>query len=125
MDNQLLHILSQALSAIAVAVLPVLAAYLAKAVKAWIVAKTAELEAENPSLMYWLEWAAKLAVDAAESAGLNGWIEDKKKFALDLVEKILRERGFEIDLDVIAAAIEAAWLEAYGQEKLRAANCKE
>jgi biotin operon repressor len=49
-----------------------------------------------------------MVVDAAEQAGINTIIEDKKKYALDLAEKFLAAQGIVVDLDIVAAAIEAA-----------------
>jgi hypothetical protein len=122
MDQQLLDMLTQFVMIVAAASLPVVAAYLAKLIKVKIAVAHAELDKTYPSIMSNLEWFAAIAVNAAESAGLNGLVKDKKQYAMDLAEKFLETKGIFVELDLLDAAIEAAWIEAYGQEKLAAAK---
>jgi 2-keto-3-deoxy-L-rhamnonate aldolase RhmA len=68
----------------------------------------AEAKATNPDLFAEVERVAALVVAAAEQAGIDTIIEDKKKWALDLAEKFLATQGIVVDLDLVAAAIEAA-----------------
>ena len=51
---------------------------------------------------------ARMAVLAAEQAGLSGVIEDKKEAALSYASEILRQKGLNIDIVALDAAIEAA-----------------
>jgi len=51
---------------------------------------------------------ARTAVMAAEQAGLNGLVEDKKEYALNLVQNMLKEKGLQVDVSAIDAAIESA-----------------
>jgi len=68
----------------------------------------AEAKAAQPDVFAEIERVAVMVVDAAEQAGINTIIEDKKKYALDLAEKFLAAQGIVVDLDIVAAAIEAA-----------------
>jgi len=68
----------------------------------------AEAKAAQPDVFAEIERVAMMVVDAAEQAGINTIIEDKKKYALDLAEKFLAAQGIVVDLDIVAAAIEAA-----------------
>jgi hypothetical protein len=120
MDQQLLDSLTQFVSIVALATLPVVAAYLARWIKVKIAVAHAELDAAYPSVMGNLEWFAAIAVDAAEAAGLKDMALDKKQFAIDLAEKFLATKKITVDLDLLDAAIEAAWIEAYGPVKLEA-----
>jgi hypothetical protein len=75
---------------------------------AWAKKLWAEAKAAQPDLFAEIERVALMVVDAAEQAGINIIIEDKKKWALDLAEKFLAAQGIVVDLDLVAAAIEAA-----------------
>lgn len=55
-----------------------------------------------------LQSIAKTAVLAAEQAGLSGVIGDKKAAAMAAAQAMLADRGLQIDLESIDAAIEAA-----------------
>lgn len=63
--------------------------------------------------------AVRLAVWAAEQSGLAGLIVDearaKKDYALHLAEGYLKGWGVEIDLDALAALIESAVWQEFGQ----------
>jgi len=68
----------------------------------------AEAKESQPDLFTEIERVAIMVVDAAEQAGIGAIIEDKKQWALDLAEKFLALNGIVVDLDMVAAAIEAA-----------------
>jgi biotin operon repressor len=68
----------------------------------------AEAKATNPDLFAEVERIAIMVVDAAEQAGISTIIEDKKQYALELAEQFLALQGIKVDLDLVAAAIEAA-----------------
>ena len=99
-------------------VLPVLASL----ASAWLFAKVkeayAKLKEKYSDELYFLEEIAQMAVLAAEQSGLAGAIEDKKAYALDLVENALRERGINIDVSEIEAAIEAAVMGEFNRGKV-------
>lgn len=99
-----------------------LAPIVATFVAAWVFAKAraaiAELKASSDEDLYWaLKVTAEIAVRAAEQAKLGGFIKDKKAYAIGIVEKLLAAKGFVIDLDPIAAAIEAAVWEEFNKPK--------
>jgi hypothetical protein len=75
---------------------------------AWAKKLWAEAKATQPDLFAEIERVALMVVDAAEQAGITEIIEDKKQWALDLAEKFLAVQGIVVDLDLVAAAIEAA-----------------
>jgi len=102
------QIIQAILEAMLAVVLPVAVGVLA----AWLRARRDEIlshmgEREREMLLQ----AVDIAVNAAEQSGLAGHIRDvgaeKKKFALDTAEAYLRRWGLEIDLNVLAAMIEA------------------
>ena len=51
---------------------------------------------------------AKTAVLAAEQMGLGGLIEDKKAAAIQMAQTMLNDRGIQVDVSALDAAIEAA-----------------
>jgi hypothetical protein len=109
--------LSAFLENLAVELLPVVVvfalAYLGKAfVQLW-----SEFKFNAPDAANSLERAAEMAVRAAEQAGAANIIDDKKAYALEVAEKWLALRGLRIDLDLIAAAIEAAVKTEFNQDK--------
>lgn len=89
---------------------------------AWLIVKIRkawqEFQANKPDAAWTLKWVAKEAVQAAEMAGINKVVTDKKKYAIDCVEKYLRSKGFDIDLDQIDVAIESAVFENINKDKL-------
>jgi aminopeptidase N len=101
-----------------------LAPVLASLLTAWVLAKVraayADLKAgENAKageMLYYLEYAARIAVRAAEQAGMAGLIADKRKYAFDVIEKALASRGFVVDIDIIYAAIEAAVMQEFNKD---------
>jgi hypothetical protein len=57
---------------------------------------------------------------AAEQSGLKDLAINKKAFAITAAERFLKAQGFDIDLDVIAEAIEAAvWSEINSTNPLK------
>jgi len=110
-------IVSKVLEAVLIAILPPLAA----AMVAWMVAKAKEGWARakrwNPTVTDLIEEAAKFAVRAAEQAGAAELIADKKAYALQIAEAWLAQRNISTDLDLIDAAIEAAVLELFNEDK--------
>ena len=66
------------------------------------------MKAEQPAVTDILAQSARIAVIAAEQAGAGKLSEEKKKYAIDYAEKWLKARGITLDLDLIAASIEAA-----------------
>lgn len=110
-------IVSKVLEAVLIAILPPLAA----AMVAWMVAKAKEGWARaklwNPTVTDLIEEAAKFAVRAAEQAGAAELIADKKAYALQIAEAWLAQRNITTDLDLIDAAIEAAVLELFNEDK--------
>lgn len=110
-------IVSKVLEAVLIAILPPLAA----AMVAWMVAKAKEGWARakrwNPTVTDLIEEAAKFAVRAAEQAGAAELIADKKAYALQIAESWLAQRNITTDLDLIDAAIEAAVLELFNEDK--------
>lgn len=110
-------IVSKVLEAVLIAILPPLAA----AMVAWMLAKAKEGWARakrwNPTVTDLIEEAAKFAVRAAEQAGAAELIADKKAYALQIAEAWLAQRNITTDLDLIDAAIEAAVLELFSDDK--------
>lgn len=110
-------IVSKVLEAVLIAILPPLAA----ALVAWMLAKAKEGWARakrwNPTVTDLIEEAAKFAVRAAEQAGAAELIADKKAYALQIAEAWLAQRNITTDLDLIDAAIEAAVLELFNEDK--------
>lgn len=108
------------LSSFATQILVYLMPVLASLVAAWLIAKVKlawqETKTNKPELVFFLEQFARMAVRAAEQSGAAGLIVDKRKYAFEIVEKMLLEKGWKIDLDVIYAAIEAAVLEEFNKE---------
>jgi len=110
-------IVEKVLLAVIAVALPILLKMLAD----WLKLKRDEFEnGISDELSFALREAARIAVLAAEQSGLAKLIEDttlaKKRYALDIAERYLHERGFDIDLDLIAAAIEAAVKEQFHPE---------
>jgi len=64
-----------------------------------------------------LEEFATIAVRAAEQANIAGLIKDKKQYAVEILDKSLKDHGFNVNLDVISAAIEAAVLQEFNRDK--------
>ena len=109
---------SQFAEGVLLALAPVLAAMVA----AWMIAKIKEAWAKARTAagewVWVLDAIAEKAVNAAEQSNMAGLIQDKKAFALDLAQKFLVEQGYNIDLSLIDAAIEAAVLEQFNKSKV-------
>lgn len=112
--NEILMIVLKAVITVA---LPVLLKLLFDWLKLQKLKFEQNLDAET---RYIIEEAVRLAVLAAEQSGLAGLLgekyKDKKSFALAAAEKFLAQYGITIDLDVLAALIEAAVMEEFHQE---------
>jgi hypothetical protein len=119
--NDVEQVLINFLVAFITACTPVVVAF----VVAWIKAKTDEIKGKiserlSSEQQYALEWAARNAVLAAEQSGLKDLALNKKAFAITAAERFLKSQGFDIDLDVIAEAIEAAvWSEINSTNPLK------
>lgn len=103
-----MNLLSKVLQAVLEVALPVLVSALA----AWAAAKAREVfmrvKELKPDAYYVLMSISSVAVNAAEQVFKGqGLGEEKKRYAIDIAEKWLASKGIEIDIDVIAAAIEA------------------
>jgi hypothetical protein len=94
---------------------PVFASMLA----AWLLAKAraawAEFKAAQVVPAYILEDIARIVVNAAEQMKLAGLIEEKKDYALATAEVWLKDQGFNVNLDLIEAAIEAAVMQEFNK----------
>lgn len=108
MSIEVMGILSAVAQELLNFLLPLLAASIASAVWVKAVEIWARMKAEQPAVTDILAQSAKIAVIAAEQAGAGKLSEEKKKYAIDFAEKWLKTRGITLDLDLIAASIEAA-----------------
>ena len=113
MKEVLLTFLSELAEGLLLAFVPVLVSM----ATAWLYAKMrlawANFKNENAGPAYVIEQVALMAVKAAEQAKLAELIEDKKSYAVQTAELWLKEKGFNVDLAVIEAAIEAAVYEQF------------
>lgn len=86
----------------------------------WAVELYHTLKVEQPEWIPVLEYAAQVAVLAAEQIYGDGQGAKKKQYAIQTIERILAEKGFVLDLNVIEDAIEAEvwkWLNHEPAEK--------
>lgn len=101
-------ILSKSLQIVLEIALPVLAASAA----GWMFGKFIEImkkiRDKNPELYEILSVVSAKAVEAAEQIFGGGKGEEKKKYAINVITKYLKAKGINLDLDIIAAYIEAA-----------------
>lgn len=112
MWDQFLDALAQAFVTALVGILPVLAVYAIRYVKA----KTVEaLDNASPNVRWLLEEGAIMAVRAAEQLGLKDEAFDKYNYAFEVVQKYLADKGVEADVMLIKAAIEAAVLQEFNK----------
>ena len=87
---------------------------LAVVVVVYLVQRVREMTKDiSSNAMYYIEDAARIAVNAAEQVGLAGAIKDKKKYALDLAQEYLDKRGVKINLSLLDGLIEAAVMEQF------------
>lgn len=105
--------LSQFLQLLAVPAAVVIAGALVVVVYNLIVAVGKSIKAKtSPEAFATFQSIVAFAVQAAEQAGLIGLIsnigQEKKRYAIDYIEGQLKAIGLNIDVDVIAAAIEGA-----------------
>lgn len=99
---------------LAVAILPIISAFIVAALNALIKKWMAELEATKPQLAWYLQEAVSISVAAAEQAGLAGFVEDKKQYAFQIAQQWLDEHGWdEVNIDILEAAIEAEVLKQF------------
>ena len=111
----IMEIVSQFLEIILKAVLPILAVYVFQYFKAAIGKYLAEAKAQSPDVFSVVEKIAAQVVAAAEQAGVEGYADKKLEFALEIAEKWLEQYDFDIDLDLIRAAIEAEVKRQFGK----------
>jgi len=105
--------LSQFLQLLAVPAAVVIAGALVVVVYNLIVAVGKSIKAKtSPEAFATFQGIVAFAVQAAEQAGLIGLIsnigQEKKRYAIDYIEGQLKAIGLNIDVDVIATAIEGA-----------------
>lgn len=88
----------------------------------WLrIQKTKLEESMDSETRYLIKEAVRIAVLAAEQSNLAGLIGEeykgRKDYALAMAEKWLAPYGITIDLDVLAAMIEAAVMEEFNRDK--------
>jgi LL-H family phage holin len=105
-----LKTISELLQALVLAVLPVVAGYVALYLKKKTDAAYATLSAETK---YALGLVVKTAVFAAEQIYGNGKGEAKKAYAIAVVQKWVDKSGLKIDVSLIEAEIEEAVFENF------------
>ena len=110
-----MEVISQILEVILAAVLPILAVFVVQYLRALAVKYSAEAKNQWPDAFVVVESIAAQVVAAAEQAGAAGFIDSKIDYALELAEKWLAEYDFDIDLDLIRAAIEAEVKRQFGK----------
>ena len=84
-------------------VLPLFVALIIK----WAVELYHKIKTEQPDWTPILEYAAEMAVLAAEQIYGDGQGAEKKKYAIQTIEKLLAEKGIQLNVSVIEDAIEA------------------
>lgn len=95
-------ITGQVITAVLKIVIPVCVALVLKwAAEVWI-----KIKGEHPQFADILSYAANLAVESAEMILGPGRGAEKKEYAIQAAKKCLAELGLDIDVDVIADAIE-------------------
>jgi LL-H family phage holin len=105
-----LKTISELLQALVLAILPVVAGYVALYLKK----KTDEVYVSlNQDTKYALGLVVKTAVFAAEQVYGNGAGAEKKAYAIEVVQKWVDGSGLKIDVSLIEAAIEEAVLENF------------
>lgn len=102
----------QLLSRVLQAVLEVALPILVSAAATWMVGKAREvfkkMKDEKPETYYILSEIVSKSVTAAEQIYKgHGLGEKKKKYVLDLIENYLKDRGLDIDVNIIDAYIES------------------
>jgi len=103
---------------LAVAILPIIGAFVVAYLKALIEKKMVDIAEAKPQLADAIRQAVNLAVKAAEQAGFAGFVDEKKQYALNIAQIWLNENGWdEVDIDVLEAAIEAEVLALFNEER--------
>ena len=95
--------------------MPILAVYILQFFRALAVKYSAEAEAQYPDAFSVVESIAAQVVAAAEQAGAIGYADSKIDYALEMAERWLDEYDFDIDLELIRAAIEAEVKRQFGK----------
>ena len=103
-----MELLSKVLQAVLEAALPILAAALAS----WVTGKAIEifkkLKDKNPELYEICKVVSREAVTAAEQVYGGGEGKKKLEYAINFMEKYLKAKGINLDIDIILGYIEAA-----------------
>jgi len=114
MPTEYAVILSQFAQSLLALSLPILAAYLATTLKAWLTAKLAEArkntDAQTQAL---IDFAVSKAVLAAEQLG--GASDAKLTYALNAGEKYLKTFGVSLDLQLLRGLVEAEVKAQFGK----------
>lgn len=94
--------------------LPILAAYLAATLKAFLAQSIASMRARaSADARYLIDDAVVIAVRAAEQLG--GASEQKLTYAVDLAQQYLAHHGVGLDLKVLRGLVEAAVKAEFGK----------
>jgi hypothetical protein len=109
---------SSFLQGVLIAFAPVLASLVTALIVAQIKLALQKARNAQPDAVDTLEWVAKTAVAAAEQAGAAKLIQDKREYAIDVADMWLTSKGLDLDIEMIAAAIESAvWTEINSQKQ--------
>ena len=106
---------SQVLGDVVTQILRVVLPFLIILVLKWILELGAQLKEEKPELEALLDYSARMAVYAAEQIYGAGQGNEKKAYAIDCVQNYLCERGVNVNIAIIAEAIESAVWEYLNQ----------
>ena len=98
------------------AVLKIVIPFFVLLVLKWASELWLKIKGAHPQLADILSYAAEMAVEAAEQILGPGKGAEKKEYAIQAAKKYLAELGLDIDVDVIADAIEQ---EVYQMNKLK------
>jgi len=116
MNDVWMEFLSKVVQGILLAIAPVLAAY----VTSWVIAKArmmwAAFKAENNNYAFILEELAHIVVKAAEQSEMAEHITEKKDYAVQTLQLWMEAQGYNVDLAVIEAAIEAAVYDEFNKQ---------
>ena len=116
MNDVWLKFISEIVQGILLAIAPVIAGYAAS----WLIAKSrmmwAAFKAENSNYAFILEELAHIVVKAAEQAEVAENITEKKDYAVQTLQMWMEAQGYNVDLAVIEAAIEAAVYDEFNKQ---------
>ena len=105
-------VFGDAVTAVLKIVLPVCIAWVFKwASELWI-----KVKSQNPSLAAVLDYAVDKAIRASEQIFGPKHGEQKKEYAIEVVQNMLAEYGYKVNVQVIADAIESAVFDNFGHE---------